>query len=58
MEKVTTALGYYLNIVRDNLRLNPQSEGEIISELETRIEDEYFLNPGTARAKDKAPPTV
>ena len=55
---MTTALGYYLNIVRDNLRLNPQSEGEIISELETRIEDEYFLNPGTARAKDKAPPTV
>ncbi len=37
---MTTALGYYLNIVRDNLRLDPQSEGEVISELETHIEDE------------------
>ena len=37
---MTTALSHYLNIVRDNLRLDPQSEREVINELETHIEDE------------------
>jgi len=37
---MTTALSHYLNIIRDNLRLDPQSEREVISELETHIEDE------------------
>ena len=35
-----TALSYYLDSVRGSLRLDPSSEGEIISELETHIEDE------------------
>jgi len=37
---VITALSYYLDSVRGSLRLDPSSEGEIISELETHIEDE------------------
>ncbi len=37
---MTTALSHYLNIIRDNLRLDPLSEREVISELETHIEDE------------------
>ncbi len=37
---MTTALSHYLNIVRDNLRLDPQSEREVINELETHIDDE------------------
>jgi len=37
---VTTALSHYLNIVRDNLRLDPLSETAVINELETHIEDE------------------
>jgi hypothetical protein len=36
---VATALSYYLDIVRDNLRLDPSSEREAIHELETHIED-------------------
>ncbi len=36
---MTTALSHYLDIVRDNLRLDPSSEGEVIHELETYIED-------------------
>ena len=35
-----TALSYYLNIVRTNLRLDSQSEREVLNELETHIEDE------------------
>ena len=38
---MTTALSHYLNIVRDNLRLDPQSEREVINELEAHIEDEF-----------------
>jgi len=37
---VTTALSHYLNSVRDNLRLDPLSEREVMNELETHIEDE------------------
>ena len=37
---MTTALSHYLNIVRDNLRLDPLSETAVINELETHIEDE------------------
>jgi len=37
---MTTALSHYLNSVRDNLRLDPLSEREVINELETHIEDE------------------
>ncbi len=35
-----TTLSRYLNSIRDNLRLDPQAESEVISELETHIEDE------------------
>jgi len=35
-----TTLSHYLNSVRDNLRLDPPSEREVINELETHIEDE------------------
>ena len=36
---MTTPLSYYLNSVRDNLRLDLSQESEVISELETHIED-------------------
>ena len=34
-----TALSHYLDSIRDNLRLDPSTEREVISELETHIED-------------------
>ena len=37
---MTTALSHYLNSIKDSLRLDPQSEREVINELETHIEDE------------------
>ncbi len=37
---MTTALSHYLNSIRDNLRLDPFSEREVIHELETHIEEE------------------
>jgi hypothetical protein len=37
---MTTALSSYLSSIRDNLRLDPLSEREVINELETHIEDE------------------
>jgi len=36
---MTTALSYYLDSIRDNLRLDFSTEKEIIDELETHIED-------------------
>jgi hypothetical protein len=36
---VTTALNHYLDSIRNNLRLDPSSETEVISELETHIKD-------------------
>jgi len=36
---MATVPSHYLDSIRDNLRLDPLSEGEIISELETHIED-------------------
>ncbi len=36
---MTTVLSYYLNSIRDNLRLDLSTEREIIGELETHIED-------------------
>jgi len=36
---VTTALSHYLDDVRDNLRLDLSSEREVLSELQTHIED-------------------
>jgi len=36
---VVTELNHYLDSVRDNLRLDPSSEREVTSELETHIED-------------------
>jgi len=38
-EKMATVPSHYLDSIRDHLRLDPLSEGEIISELETHIED-------------------
>jgi len=37
---VTTVLSHYLDSVRENLRLDVSSEGEVIHELETHIEEE------------------
>ena len=37
---MATVLSHYLDSIRDNLRLDPSSEKEAISELETHIEDE------------------
>lgn len=37
---MTTAVSSYLSSIRDNLRLDPLSEREVINELETHIEDE------------------
>ena len=36
---MATELEHYLADLRDNLRLDPSSEGEVINELETHIED-------------------
>jgi hypothetical protein len=36
---MTTALSHYLNSIRDNLRIDLSTEREVISELETHIED-------------------
>lgn len=36
---MTTALSHYLESIRDNLRLDPSDEREVINELETHIED-------------------
>jgi len=36
---VVTELSHYLDSIRDNLRLDPSSEREVTSELETHIED-------------------
>ncbi len=37
---MTAALSQYLESIRDNLRLDLVSENEIITELQTHIEDE------------------
>ena len=37
---MTTAITHYLNSVRENLRLDLSAEKQVISELETHIEDE------------------
>ncbi len=37
---MTVALSHYLNSIRNNLRLDPFSEREVLNELETHIEDE------------------
>ena len=36
-----TVLGHYLEIVRDNLKLDPQEKQEVLHELESHIEDRY-----------------
>jgi len=36
---VVTALGHYLEMVSESLRLDPSAKGEVIRELETHIED-------------------
>jgi len=38
---MVTALSHYLDSIRDNLRLDPRTEGEVIGELETHIEDRF-----------------
>jgi hypothetical protein len=37
--EMTTSLSFYLNSIRDNLRLEPSSEKEVIDELQTHIDD-------------------
>jgi hypothetical protein len=36
---VTAALDQYLEVIRDNLRIDGPAQGEVIQELETHIED-------------------
>ncbi len=38
---MASELDHYLNDVRENLRLDPQSEREILTELETHAEDRF-----------------
>jgi len=38
---MTTALNHYLEIIRDNLKIGLDEEKEVISELETHIEDRF-----------------
>ncbi|GAI24390.1 unnamed protein product, partial [marine sediment metagenome] len=38
---MATVLSHYLDSIRDDLRLDPSAKGEIISELETHIEDRF-----------------
>ncbi len=38
---MTTARNHYLEIIRDNLRIDLEEEKEVISELETHIEDRF-----------------
>jgi hypothetical protein len=54
LEEVTTALTHYVNSVRDNLRLDPQCEREVINELEAHIEDELQELKEAGLSEDEA----
>ena len=54
---MTTALSYYLDSIRSSLRLDPSSEGKIISELETHIEDKLQELREAGLSEDEAAET-
>ena len=54
---MTTTLSYYLDVIRDNLRLDPSTEGEVISELETHIEDKLQELKDTGLSDEEAAST-
>ncbi len=51
---MTTAISHYLNSIRDNLRLDPPSEREVINELKTHIEDELQELKETGLSEEEA----
>ncbi len=51
---MATALRHYLDSVRDNLKLDPSSEREIITELETHIEDRLQKLRETGLSEEEA----
>ncbi len=51
---MTTVLYQYLDSIRHNLRIDPSSEGEIISELETHIEDKLQELRETGLSEEEA----
>ena len=54
---MTTTLSYYLDVIRDNLRLDPSTESEVISELETHIEDKLQELKDTGLSDEEAAST-
>jgi hypothetical protein len=54
---MTTALGHYLEIVRDNLRIGPSEEREVFSELKTHIEDRLQELKETGLSEEEAAET-
>ncbi len=51
---MVTIISHYLDSIRDNLRLDISSEKEIISELETHIEDKLEELKGTGLSEEEA----
>ena len=51
---MTTALSYYLDSIRDNLRLDPSTEREVIQELGTHIEDKLQELKDTGLSDEEA----
>ncbi|MFC2032700.1 hypothetical protein ACFLUS_05025 [Chloroflexota bacterium] len=54
---MATGLSNYLDIVRDNLRLDPSSESEVINELECHIEDRLQELKGASLSEEEATST-
>ena len=54
---MSTALSHYLEIIRDNLRLTPSDEKEVINELETHIEERLQELKETGLSEDEATET-
>jgi len=55
--EIATALSHYLDSIRDNLRLDPSTEREVISELETHIEDRLRELKDTGLSDEEAAST-
>jgi len=54
---MTTALIHYLEYIKNNLRLNPSDEREVINELETHIEDRLQELEKTGLSEEEATET-
>lgn len=54
---MATVLSHYLDSIRDDLRLDPSAKGEIISELETHIEDRFQELKETGLSEEEAAKT-